>query len=150
MNQRLQLGTWALLAEDAGRVRRAVFIEEQGIDEALEWDAADADSLHAVVYRDGQPVATGRLLPDGRIGRMAVLPEHRREQLGSQVLRALMQAAGERGHREVELSAQTYVLAFYQAHGFVPFGPVYDDAGIEHQSMRCRLPPLPLRGSTPV
>jgi len=136
---RLRLGLWSQMQADAAPVRRAVFVQEQGIDESLEWDEADALSLHAVAYQGMQAVGTGRLLPDARIGRMAVLPAFRRAQVGSQLLQALIDAACERGHARVELSAQTYVRAFYEAHGFVAFGPIYDDAGIPHQSMERRL-----------
>jgi predicted GNAT family N-acyltransferase len=118
-----------------------VFVQEQGIDEALEWDEADALSLHAVAYQGAQAIGTGRLLPDARIGRMAVLPEFRRAKVGTQLLLALIDAAGKQGQTRVELSAQTYVKAFYEAHGFVAFGPVYDDAGIPHQSMAKPLQP---------
>jgi len=132
----ISLGDWTALRADAGRIRVAVFVEEQGIPIELEWDAADASSLHAVAYDGESPVGTGRLLADAHIGRMAVLPGHRRGGLGGMILEALVAEAAARGHPEVELSAQVYVRAFYERHGFVAFGPVYDDAGIAHQSMR--------------
>jgi len=132
----LRLGDWATLGEAAGRVRVAVFVEEQGIPIALEWDAADAGSLHAVAYDGDVPVGTGRLLADAHIGRMAVLPAYRRGGLGGTILEALVAEALSRGHAAVVLSAQVYVRAFYERHGFIAFGPEYDDAGIPHQSMR--------------
>lgn len=135
----VRLGAWEQMQTDAAPIRRAVFVQEQGIDEALEWDEADALSLHAVAYQGERAIGTGRLLPDAHIGRMAVLPAFRRDKVGSMLLRALIDAAAQRGEPLVELSAQTYVRAFYAAHGFVAFGPVYDDAGIAHQSMRLRL-----------
>lgn len=135
----LRLGTWVQLQPDAAPIRRAVFVVEQGIDEALEWDEADPLSLHAVAYQGEHAIGTGRLLPDAHIGRMAVLPAFRRDKVGSMLLRALIEAAAQRGEQVVELSAQTYVRAFYAAHGFIAFGPIYDDAGIPHQSMRLRL-----------
>ncbi|MBI4985575.1 MAG: L,D-transpeptidase, partial [Rhodocyclales bacterium] len=66
-------GAWDGLAAAARPVREAVFQREQGVPQELEWDEHDADSLHAVA-RDaaGAPIGTGRLLPDGHIGRMAV------------------------------------------------------------------------------
>jgi predicted GNAT superfamily acetyltransferase len=78
----VRLGPWSQLQADAAPVRRAVFVQEQGIDEALEWDDADALSLHAVAYQGAQAIGTGRLLPDARIGRMAVLPEFRNKGVG--------------------------------------------------------------------
>ena len=135
----VRLGPWSQMQADAAPVRRAVFVREQGIDEALEWDDADALSLHAVAYQGVQAIGTGRLLPDARIGRMAVLPAFRRAKVGSQLLLALIEAARTQGQTRVQLSAQTYVKAFYEAHGFVAFGPIYDDAGIPHQSMATAL-----------
>lgn len=133
---RLETGSWARLAADAGAVRTAVFVEEQGIPAELEWDAQDEHSLHCVARAGGRPVATGRLLPDGHIGRMAVLPEFRGTGLGSRVLTTLMDAAAARGDRESMLSAQVPVLGFYLRHGFVAEGDVYDEVGIPHQAMR--------------
>jgi predicted GNAT family N-acyltransferase len=94
-------------------------------------------SLHALA-RDaaGRALGTGRLLPDGHIGRMAVLPQARGQGVGAALLRALMQAARDRGEREVALSAQTHAIAFYERFGFVVEGEEYDDAGIPHRMMR--------------
>jgi alpha-beta hydrolase superfamily lysophospholipase/predicted GNAT family N-acyltransferase len=133
---RLQLGTWESLGEPAGQVRRAVFIDEQQIPESLEWDENDPVSRHCVAYQDGQPVGTGRLLPDGHIGRMAVLADARRAGLGGRILTALVGEARRRGDTAVQLSAQTHALDFYRRHGFVAQGEVYDEVGIAHRHMR--------------
>jgi predicted GNAT family N-acyltransferase len=138
---RLVTGDWTTLAGDAGAVRKTVFVEEQGIAEELEWDPADAVSLHAVLYLGGRPVATGRLLPDAHIGRMAVLAALRGGGFGGRILRALMAAAAQRGDRAVMLSAQTHAVPFYTRHGFVAEGPVYDEVGIPHQAMRRAIDP---------
>ena len=90
---RLVTGPWKTLGKDAGAVRTEVFVREQKIPDDLEWDTWDERSLHCVAYHHGQPVGTGRLLPDGHIGRMAVLPAHRRTGLGSLVLSTLVDAA---------------------------------------------------------
>jgi predicted GNAT family N-acyltransferase len=132
----LRVGDWRSLGDDAGRVRRAVFVAEQGIPAELEWDEWDAQSVHAVLDRDGAPVATGRLLPDGHIGRMAVLASVRRQGLGALILERLVACAAARGDTEVELSAQSYVCDFYAAHGFVAEGDEYLDVGIPHRRMR--------------
>jgi predicted GNAT family N-acyltransferase len=132
----LILGPWSMLQEDAAQVRVAVFVREQGIPLELEWDAADEQSLHALIRNDaGDPVATGRLLPDGHIGRMAVLSNHRRLGLGGQILEALVDAAARKGHPQVMLSAQVHARSFYQRHGFLAQGEVYDEVGIPHQTM---------------
>jgi predicted GNAT family N-acyltransferase len=136
----IELGDWARLGQEASTIRRTVFIEEQGVPPELEWDEAlDQVCLHVLARIDGQAVGTARLLPDAHIGRMAVLPAFRRHRIGSALLMALVQAARARGEPAVELSAQTYVRAFYARHGFEAYGPLYDDAGIEHQMMRLEL-----------
>lgn len=121
-------------------IRRRVFIDEQQVPESLEWDEFDAISLHVLAETaSGVAVATGRLLPDGHIGRMAVLPEWRGRGVGLAVLQRLLTAARQRGDHSVRLNAQTHALGFYEKAGFVAEGPVFDDAGIPHRSMSCRL-----------
>jgi predicted GNAT family N-acyltransferase len=133
------VGDWATQCEQATSIRMAVFVREQQLPEADEIDAFDSLSLHALALDSGRAVGTARLLPDARIGRMSVLPDWRRSGVGGLLLERLVAIAAARGDLIVELSAQVYVLAFYARHGFEAFGPIYDDAGIAHQSMRRRL-----------
>ena len=132
----LRIGDWATLGEAAGALRTAVFVREQGIPAALEWDEWDARSVHCVAYRGDEPMGTGRLLPDGRIGRMAVRADLRGQGIGRRVLEALMAVASARGDTRIELSAQQQVEQFYRAQGFVPVGEPYDEVGIAHVRMR--------------
>ena len=127
---------WEKARALAAPVRLVVFVDEQRVPADLEMDERDASSLHAVAFDDERPVGTGRLLPDGHIGRMAVLKEYRGKGVGGEILQRLMQAAKARGDREIVLSAQVRAVAFYLAHGFESFGPVYEEAGIAHQDMR--------------
>lgn len=127
---------WEKARAHAAPVRLVVFVEEQRVPADLEMDERDASCLHAVAFDDERPVGTGRLLPDGHIGRMAVLKEYRGRGVGGEILQRLMQAAKARGDREIVLSAQVRAVAFYLAHGFESFGPVYEEAGIPHQDMR--------------
>ena len=130
---------WRAAQAEAKRIRVTVFVEEQGVPAELEMDDNDAASLHALAYADGRAIGTGRLLPDGHIGRMAVLKEWRGRGAGRSLLRRLIDAARQRGHREVALSAQVHALEFYRAEGFEPEGAIYEEAGIPHQAMRPRL-----------
>ena len=132
---------WDSLREDAEKVRRDVFIDEQRIPEALEWDAHDATAVHAIVRnRLGQPIATGRLIAEApglaRIGRVAVRRALRGAGHGVAVLRALEEAASARGEREVTLSAQRSAEAFYARLGYRPHGDPFEEAGIVHIEMR--------------
>lgn len=118
------------------RLRRAVFIEEQGVPEALEWEARDGECLWFLAF-DGLGAAIGvaRVTPEGRIGRMAVAPSWRRRGVGGALLQAAIQAARAQGHGSLRLSAQTHAMPFYERHGFVATGAAYLDAGIPHRTM---------------
>jgi predicted GNAT family N-acyltransferase len=133
---RIELMPWEQARAEAGRIRFAVFVVEQGVPLEIEIDEHDAECVHALAFDDGAAVGTGRLLPDGHLGRMAVLREFRGRGVGSAILAKLIEAAAQRGDREVLLSAQVHALDFYRAHGFSAEGEVYQDAGIAHQTMR--------------
>jgi predicted GNAT family N-acyltransferase len=133
---RIELAPWSEAKAEAQRIRVAVFVEEQGVPAELEMDDMDARCIHALAFDGGEALGTGRLLPDGHIGRMAVVKPSRKRGIGGAILRRLVQAARERGDREVLLSAQVHALGFYRAHGFGAFGEVYQEAGIRHQQMR--------------
>ncbi|HET8897364.1 MAG TPA: GNAT family N-acetyltransferase [Rhodanobacteraceae bacterium] len=135
-------------------VREAVFIEEQRVPVELEWDDLDARSDH-MLARDasGQAIGTGRLTPERKIGRMAVLADWRGHGVGSALLTALIDRARERGWLDIELHAQVAAMAFYAGHGFEPWGEEFDEAGIRHQRMRRRIEPHtppPAERGTPV
>ena len=134
---RLSLADWPAQAVDARLLRTEVFIVEQNVPVELEWDEMDESCLHALAHDEaGIPVGTGRLLPDGHIGRMAVRKSARGQGIGGAILLALMQAARERGDREVVLNAQVQAEPFYARFGFVREGEVFPDAGIPHICMR--------------
>ena len=134
---RIVLGDWATLGARAAAIRHDVFVDEQKVPADIELDEFDAVSLHALALdAAGTAVGTGRLLPDGHIGRMAVLASARGAGVGAALLQALLAAARERRMREVRLNAQTQALGFYQRFGFTPEGDVFDDAGIAHKAMR--------------
>ncbi|BEP92055.1 hypothetical protein GmRootA79_04390 [Acidovorax sp. A79] len=139
----VKTGDWNTLGRDAGRLRTAVFVREQGIPADIEADALDASARHAVLYnRLGMPVATGRLLQEaagvGRIGRMAVDRSVRGAQWGQQLLEALVAAARARGDGEVRLHAQRSAEGFYRRAGFAVVGEPWEEAGIAHIAMSRR------------
>lgn len=132
----IELLDWERARGQAAPIRFAVFVEEQGVPFEIELDEYDAVSIHALAFDGEKAVGTGRLLPDGHIGRMAVLKRFRGKGIGGALLEALMKAAKARGDREVVLSAQVDALRFYGAHGFQPEGDEYMEAGIRHQAMK--------------
>ena len=136
----LHLGRWHDLQKLASPLRTEVFVEEQKVPAEMEWDEADHTALHCVaVNRMGMVLATGRLLEHApgvaRIGRMAVKKQMRGTDLGRRVLHALMDAARERGDRQVVLHAQCSAEGFYKRSGFAPHGAVFEEAGIAHIEM---------------
>jgi YbgC/YbaW family acyl-CoA thioester hydrolase len=146
----VQLGDWAQQKASAKVIRTAVFIEEQGISDADEWDELDAQSIHAVVSNlSGLPLATGRLVLSGenpsdgpehaRIGRMAVLRSSRGVGLGKLVLSALIAEARLLGKTMLSLHAQVSAVPLYAAAGFEPHGSTFDEVGIPHLRMTLKL-----------
>ena len=122
-------------------VRDPVFVIEQNVPIGLERDALDAQCTHVLAFdAENRPIGTGRLTPQRTIGRMAVLAEWRGRGVGDALLDRLIALAKVKAWREVSLHAQVSAIGFYRKHGFKPFGPIYEEAGILHQSMSLSLP----------
>ena len=120
-------------------IREAVFMQEQGVPVALEFDGLDKVALQLLVAVDGQYVGTGRMLDDGHIGRIAILNAFRGQGLGAKVVQALVDEAARLGYPRVYLGAQTHAVDFYAKLGFTPYGEEFMDAGIPHLAMEQRL-----------
>jgi len=119
------------------RIRTEVFINEQQVPPDLEWDGYDRDCWHVIACTaQGEAIGTARMLYDGHIGRMAVLPPYRHQGVGSALLTALLDMARDSHLEEVILNAQTSALGFYQHHGFSICSDEFLDAGIPHRRMR--------------
>jgi YbgC/YbaW family acyl-CoA thioester hydrolase len=141
---RIEVGDWQKLGPHAGSIRKQVFVQEQGIPEADEWDARDATALHAVAYNHlDMPLATGRLLAasadypprTSMVGRMATHRVLRGSGLGRQVLDTLVQRARQQGNSQVVLHAQASAAHFYAQAGFVQRGDLFTEVGIPHVEM---------------
>lgn len=121
-------------------LRTRVFINEQLVPPDLEWDGYDKDCWHVIAKTDsGQCIGTARMLYDGHIGRMAVLPEYRKQGVGSALLNALHEIAGVQGIANVFLHAQTSAIDFYKKHGYIIKSEEFIDAGIPHVTMERNL-----------
>ncbi|MFO1412860.1 MAG: GNAT family N-acetyltransferase [Burkholderiales bacterium] len=127
---------WAQDEAKLRAVRIAVFVIEQNIPEELEWDEHDATSVHVLAEdAGGMPIGCGRLLPDGHIGRLAVLSEWRGRGVGAALLAHLTELARQRGDRRVLLNAQVQAMPFYARYGYEPIGEPFTEADIPHQAM---------------
>lgn len=130
---------WELDEAAIARLRREVFIDEQGVPEELEWETIDADCHWFMAERGRELIGVVRLLPNGHIGRMAVSAAWRRQGVGSALLEAALTAARQAGFQRVVLSAQIQAIPFYAQAGFVLEGEEFLDAGIVHRSMYLEL-----------
>lgn len=121
-------------------IREAVFIREQNVPEELEWDEMDGGSRHALALSiNGDAIGCGRILPNGHIGRIAVLPQWRNRRVGTAIMEALLEEARARGLKQVDVNAQVQALPFYHNFGFVEYGEVFMDAGMPHRKMKLDL-----------
>jgi predicted GNAT family N-acyltransferase len=127
---------WDEAAPLARRVREEVFVVEQGVPLEMEWDDDDSRCRHALALdAAGDAIGTARLLPEGRIGRMAVRKSWRRKGVGAALLGALLEEARSRGMGRIELHAQTHAAGFYRRFGFSARGAEFLEAGIPHLEM---------------
>ncbi|MBK6980670.1 MAG: GNAT family N-acetyltransferase [Betaproteobacteria bacterium] len=136
---RIRLVEWSDASAVLARIRTAVFVVEQDVPAELEMDGRDGECAHALAESAaGEAIGTGRLMPDGRIGRMAVLASWRGRGVGAAILEALRAEARRRGLRETYLHAQSHAQDFYARHGYAVEGEEYLEAGIPHVGMRAR------------
>ena len=121
-------------------IREAVFIREQGVPAKLEWDGLDESCRHALALsHNGDAIGCGRMLANGHIGRIAVLPPWRKRKVGTAIMEALLDYARAHDYKQVDVDAQTYALPFYRGFDFVEQGKVFQDAGLPHIKMFLKL-----------
>lgn len=133
---RIERVDWNDARDDLVRIRQAVFIEEQGVPESLEWDGEDADSIHFLARAgDGTAVGCIRLLPSGQISRLSVIESRRHQGVGRALLAAVEREARARNMPEIFLHAQTQATHFYEAAGFSGSGGIFLEADIPHRQM---------------
>ena len=121
-------------------IRSAVFIQEQGVPADLEWDEHDATCRHALALsHQGDAIGCGRILPNGHIGRISVLPQWRKKKVGTAIMEALLNYALTHDYPQVDVDAQTHAVPFYHRFDFVEQGEVFMDAGLPHIKMLLKL-----------
>jgi predicted GNAT family N-acyltransferase len=129
--------------ETCFRLRFEVFVDEQDVPVEEEIDALDDVATHLLATQDGQPIGTARIVFDGataKIGRVCVTKAGRGTGLGKALIEKAVHIARDTpGVTRAKLGAQVQALGFYEKLGFAAFGPVYDDAGINHRDMALEL-----------
>ena len=120
-------------------IRREVFTVEQGVPQNLDLDEYDQFAIHFMVQHRSHPIATARLLPlkngKAKLGRMAVLQEHRKHKVGSRLIKFVFDEAVRLKISEIIASAQESSANFYAKHGFHQVGIPYEEAGMSHVRM---------------
>lgn len=120
-------------------IRTEVFTREQGASAAEEFDQYDSDSTFALLYDEGQAVATARIADTDKgikIGRIAVRSPFRGRGLGAEIVTAVTEKAFANGADVVFVDAQNYAVPFYEKLGFSTIGTQIFDRGLAHIPMR--------------
>jgi len=124
-------------------IRYAVFVVEQGVDVAIEWDDKETVAEHILLVDDRRPIGTARVRPvDGdslKCERVAVRPSPRGAGWGEQLMEICESIAHEHGVTECMVHAQQGVAEFYRRQGYVVDGDAFEEAGIPHVKMRLEL-----------
>ena len=131
--------------EKARSIRMQVFIEEQDCPPEEEWDGHDETSRHVLGWVDGQAVATARwrTVPHddeivAKLERFAVLPDHRGQGDGTQLVRYVIGDARRAGFDTFLVHAQAHLQDWYEDLRFEATGPAFEEAGVPHVEMMRR------------
>ncbi|WP_268821893.1 GNAT family N-acetyltransferase [Paenibacillus tarimensis] len=121
--------------EHAYRIRRKVFVEEQGVAAEVEIDEYESQADHILVYYEGEPVGTSRIRNvDGvaKLERICLLPTHRKHGLGKLLVSELEAIAREKGLKKAKLHGQVQAKAFYEKLGYTAVSDVFIEENIPH------------------
>lgn len=126
------------LPDDAKDIRIKVFVDEQGFENEL--DDIDNTAIHILIYLNGAAAGTARMFTEDNgksyhIGRVAILPQFRKNHLGAEIVTAICDKAKALGAEKCELSAQCRVKDFYKSLGFEESGEEYLDEYCPHIHM---------------
>lgn len=122
-------------------IRRAVFVEEQQVSAREEYDEHEPSSRHFLARADGVPCGTARWRQTSngiKMERFAVLKEYRGQGVGKALVRAVLNDVFSQQPQPIEriyLHAQVSAMPLYAGFGFVPVGPMFEEAGIQHYKM---------------
>jgi predicted GNAT family N-acyltransferase len=131
---------WGNAKHKLSKIREQVFVHEWRIPKECEFDQQDDVAFHVLVLdEDNREIATGRITPQGEIGRIAVVPAFRGPEVYLELFSALLAIAKQIGLEDVLIQCELEGVKYYQQQGFRPVGSVYMDAGIARQAMTCTI-----------
>lgn len=125
--------------QDAFKVRRLVFVEEQQVPEEEEIDQYDNEATHFVLYNQDIPIGAGRfrnLDGIGKVERICVLSRSRGTGAGKLLMDQIEQYAKQNNYTALKLNAQTQAIPFYSKLGYEVISEEFMDAGIPHRTMK--------------
>ncbi|MFC6439983.1 GNAT family N-acetyltransferase [Bowmanella sp. JS7-9] len=138
MPLRVKHVNWQHHCHEVKTLREKVFVIEWRIPQNIEFDRSDDSAYHVVVESDDkQAVATGRLTPEGELGRIAVRREWRKREVYDTLVSALLDIARSQKIESICVQCDIDAVPRYQELGFTPVGPAYMDAGIPRRKMAC-------------
>lgn len=130
---------WQQAAPLLKNIREKVFICERRIPRKVEFDKGDRTAYHMLVCDDDnqEPIATGRISPQGEISRIAVVMGHRSKKVDKFIMQGLFSIANKLSLKEVFISSPLEKVDYFTGHDFQPVGSVYMIAGMPKQRMVC-------------
>ena len=136
---RIEQTNWSRASADVRSVRECVFVYEWRIPMDVEFDNADLQAEHVVMYEDQTPIATGRICTDGYISRVAVIPSRRNTDAATQVFEFLTQIAKTKNMSKVTVATEVSRVGDFVKAGFSRLGRAYMEAGVARQKVSCPL-----------
>jgi predicted GNAT family N-acyltransferase len=132
---------WQQAAPLLRKIREKVFICERRIPKKIEFDQGDRTAFHMLVCDDKtqEPIATGRISPNGEISRIAVVMGYRAAKLDKFIMQGLFSIAQELSLKEVFISSPLEKVSYFTEYEFCPIGAVYMEAGNPKQRMACSI-----------
>lgn len=126
---------------DILQLRSEVFVVEQDC-VYQDIDGKDAEALHVIGFKNDKIVAYTRCFEPGyyfkeaAIGRVVVRQSERKFGFGHIIMEASDKAIKDNYNTSnIKLSAQQYLIKFYESHGYKTTGDGYLEDGIPHIAM---------------
>lgn len=120
-------------------IRREVFVDGQGISEAIEIDRLDPEAIHFLIKCDDKDAGTCRVreVEKGvwKLERFAIRKPHRGMKLGSKLLEFVEAQARNNGIYRIIMNAQLSASEFYLKAGYIKSSEEFEEAGIPHIKM---------------